>query len=184
MFELRRFIGSADVGWKVAWSDRMVSFYGGWFLFGLVYALVRGVRRRSLRGRVREVPGRLGLSWKAALVLLLPMVVDGLSHTISDLWGLEQGFRETNAWLASLTGNIFPAVVLCRGRVGLLQLAGATGDRAARRVRRDLLCLPLDRAHSRARRSAKIPETQPPEWRVCDAQGSAKVNSSLALPVQ
>jgi uncharacterized membrane protein len=107
MFELRRFIGNTDVGWKVAWSDRMVSFYGGWFLFGLVYVLVRSVRKRSL-GEHAAKRAR-GLNWKVALVLLLPMVVDGISHTISDLWGLEQGFRATNAWLAALTGNIFPA---------------------------------------------------------------------------
>ena len=44
-----------------------------------------------------------------ALVLLIPMVIDGVSHSISDLWGLGQGFRETNAWLAAITGNIFPA---------------------------------------------------------------------------
>jgi uncharacterized membrane protein len=93
IFDLRRFIGSADVGWKVAWSDRMVSFYGGWFLFGLVYALAR---RRT---RV--------LTWKSALVLLIPMLVDGVTHSVSDLWGIGQGFRETNAWLAALTGNIF-----------------------------------------------------------------------------
>jgi len=93
MFDLRRFIGSADVGWKVAWSDRMVSFYGGWLLFGLVYGLVR---RRTR-----------GLSWKIALVLLIPILLDGVTHSISDLWGLGQGFRETNAWLAALTGNIF-----------------------------------------------------------------------------
>ncbi len=56
------------------------------------------------------MPGQLirGLSWKTALLLLLPMVIDGFSHTISDMWGLEQGFRETNAWLAALTGHIFP----------------------------------------------------------------------------
>lgn len=109
MFELRRFVGNADVGWKVAWSDRMVSFYGGWFLFGLLYALIRTLRKHSLRGRLGGAPRALGLSWKAALLLLLPMVVDGVSHTISDLWGLEQGFRATNAWLAALTGHLFPA---------------------------------------------------------------------------
>lgn len=107
MFELRRFIGNADVGWKVAWSDRMVSFYGGWFLFGLVYAVFRTVRKHSLPSH--GAASARGLSWKVALVLLLPMVVDGFSHTISDLWGLEQGFRATNAWLAALTGNIFSA---------------------------------------------------------------------------
>lgn len=94
MFELRRFIGNAEVGWKLAWSDRMVSFYGGWFLFGLVYALLR---RRTH-----------GLSWKTAGLLLLPMFIDGASHAISDLWGMGAGFRETNEWLVVLTRRSFP----------------------------------------------------------------------------
>lgn len=33
LWELRRFVGTPDMGWKLAWSDRMVSFYGGLFLF-------------------------------------------------------------------------------------------------------------------------------------------------------
>jgi hypothetical protein len=37
------------------------------------------------------------------------MLVDGVSHTISDLSGLDQGFRFTNTWLANLTQNAFPA---------------------------------------------------------------------------
>ena len=32
-FALRHFLGTPGLGWKLAWSDRMVSFYGGWFLF-------------------------------------------------------------------------------------------------------------------------------------------------------
>ena len=33
---LRGFIGDSSMGWKIAWSDRMISFYGGVWLFGLV----------------------------------------------------------------------------------------------------------------------------------------------------
>ncbi len=40
---------------------------------------------------------------------MLPMAIDGTSHLISDLPGVEQGFRSTNAWLAALTGNTLPA---------------------------------------------------------------------------
>jgi len=93
-FALRRFLGSPELGWKLAWSDRMVSFYGGWFLFGLLYAL--------LRGRIR------GLRWQTALALILPLAVDGITHAISDLWGVTAGFRQSNAWLANLTGNGLP----------------------------------------------------------------------------
>ncbi len=91
---MRSFIGTPEMGWKVAWSDRMVSFYGGWFLVGLVYA--------ALRGRWK------GLDWKLALLLMLPLAIDGGTHMISDLGGLREGFRETNAWLAALTNNAFP----------------------------------------------------------------------------
>jgi len=38
---MRVFIGAPEMGWKLGWSDRMVSFYGGWFVAALVYALVR-----------------------------------------------------------------------------------------------------------------------------------------------
>ena len=33
------------------------------------------------------------------------MVVDGVTHTFSDLAGIGQGFRYANEWLAVLTGN-------------------------------------------------------------------------------
>lgn len=100
-FALRHFLGTPTLGWKLAWSDRMVSFYGGWFLFALLYGL--------LRGRVRELrPIGRGLRWQAALLLMLPMALDGGTHMISDLWGVTAGFRQSNAWLAALTGNLLP----------------------------------------------------------------------------
>lgn len=95
LIALRHFIGTPDMGWKLAWSDRMVSFYGTLFLFGLIYAL--------LRGRTK------GLRWPLALALLLPIALDGLSHAISDLWGIGAGFRDSNAWLTVLTGKALPA---------------------------------------------------------------------------
>ena len=36
------------------------------------------------------------------------MLLDGLTHAISDLSGIGQGFRDTNAWLALLTQDTFP----------------------------------------------------------------------------
>ena len=95
LFTLRDFIGTPAMGWKLAWSDRMVSFYGTLFLFGLIYAL--------LRGRTK------GLRWPLAIALLLPMALDGFSHAISDLWGIGSGFRDSNAWLAVLTGGALTA---------------------------------------------------------------------------
>ncbi len=107
-FALRHFLGTPALGWKLAWSDRMVSFYGGWFLFALLYGLLRG-RVRGLRPMGRGLrPLMRGLRWQAALLLMLPMAVDGITHMISDLWGVTAGFRQSNAWLAALTGNLLP----------------------------------------------------------------------------
>jgi hypothetical protein len=38
---------------------------------------------------------------------LLPMAIDGSSHFVSDLAGIAQGFRDSNAWLAALTNHVF-----------------------------------------------------------------------------
>ena len=92
---LRQFIGSPEMGWKVAWSDRMVSMYAGLFFAGLLYW--------PLRKRLKPLP-----LWGFAL-LILPMAIDGGTHFISDLAGIGQGFRDSNAWLAALTRNAFPA---------------------------------------------------------------------------
>lgn len=91
---LRQFIGNAEMGWKVAWSDRMVSMYTSILLGGLLYRLVR----RQWRP----------LSFWMFTILLLPMAIDGGTHMVSDLAGIGQGFRDTNVWLQMLTNNTFP----------------------------------------------------------------------------
>ncbi len=93
---LRQFVGNAQMGWKVAWSDRMVSMYGGLWLFTVLWS-PRSVRRLK------------PLAWWGVALLALPMVLDGGTHFISDLAGIGQGFRDSNAWLAVLTGNALPA---------------------------------------------------------------------------
>lgn len=90
---LRQFIGNPEMGWKVAWSDRMVSMYTSVLIFGWLWYL--------FRRKLNRLP-LLGL-----ILLVLPMAVDGTSHLISDLAGIGQGFRDSNAWLANLTGNAF-----------------------------------------------------------------------------
>ena len=141
----------------LAWSDRMVSFYGGWFLFVLLYGLLRG-RVHGLR------PIRRGLRWQAALLLMLPMAVDGIAHMLSDLWGVTAGFRQSNAWLAASTGKLLPPTFLHRGCLGFLQLPGTPRHRPADRVRPDLLaaalswtgrCAVLDDSPQRRRPSLK-----------------------------
>lgn len=93
---LRQFVGDPVMGWKVAWSDRMVFMYTTILLWGILFWL--------LRKRIKPLP------WWGLLVFLLPMVVDGSTHLISDFTaGIGLGFRYDNAWLVSLTNNTFPA---------------------------------------------------------------------------
>jgi uncharacterized membrane protein len=90
---LRKFIGNSEMGWKVAWSDRMVSMFVSLWIFSLLWW--------PLRRRLPKLPV-LGL-----VLLFIPMALDGTTHFLSDLAGIGQGFRDTNLWLAALTQNTF-----------------------------------------------------------------------------
>lgn len=92
---LRQFIGNPEMGWKVAWSDRMVSMFTSMWLFGLLWW--------HARRRIKALP-----LWGLVL-FLLPMALDGTSHFVSDLAGIGQGFRDGNLWLAVITQHIFQA---------------------------------------------------------------------------
>jgi uncharacterized membrane protein len=92
---LRQFIGNSGMGWKVAWSDRMVSMFTSLWVFGLLWWF--------MRRRLKPLP------WWGLVLFLLPMALDGTSHFFSDLAGIGQGFRDGNLWLAVLTQHIFPA---------------------------------------------------------------------------
>lgn len=95
---LRQFTGNAEFGWKVAYSDRMVSLYTGFWFAAIAFAF--------LRRRVSPLP-----IW-GFLLLSLPMVIDGGTHLLSDLQAgsnFGAGFRDTNVWLAQLTSQAFPA---------------------------------------------------------------------------
>jgi uncharacterized membrane protein len=92
---LRQFIGNAQFGFKVAWSDRMVSLYTGVWFGSLVFI--------AIRRRLRPI------SLWTYVLLALPMALDGTSHLISDLWGIGQGFRDSNEWLAAVTHHALPA---------------------------------------------------------------------------
>lgn len=91
----RQFIGTPELGWKIAWSDRMVSMYTSIFLFGLLYALLR---ERGIRLK--------GISWWLFGLLILPMAVDGTTHLINDALRLD--FRQTNQWAVFLTNYALP----------------------------------------------------------------------------
>jgi uncharacterized membrane protein len=103
-FVLRKFVGNPEMGWKVAWSDRMISFYTGLWLFALVWY--------PFRRKIRP------LSWWGLALLLLPIAVDGITHAISDLAGIGQGFRDTNTWLAILTNYALPATFYAGDALG------------------------------------------------------------------
>ncbi len=92
----RHFIGTPEMGWKVAWSDRMVAMYTAIFILGLVYAFLR---RQGVRIK--------GIPWWAFVLLITPLAVDGTTHLINDALRLD--FRDVNHWAVVLTYNAFPA---------------------------------------------------------------------------
>jgi uncharacterized membrane protein len=93
-FALRQFIGNAQMGWKVAWSDRMISMYTSIPLLALIWYPLR-----------RHLPR---LPWWGLLLLALPMILDGGTHILSDMQGIGAGFRDSNLWLAALTSHALP----------------------------------------------------------------------------
>jgi uncharacterized membrane protein len=102
---LRQFVGNSSMGWKVAWSDRMVYMYTSLLIAGLVFW--------PFRRKVKPLP------WWGCLLLLLPMALDGGSHLVSDMMaGVGGGFRFYNMWLAILTGNLFPATFYAGDTLG------------------------------------------------------------------
>lgn len=92
---LRKFTGSATLGWKIAWSDRMISFYTSIWLAAVIWW--------PLRHKVKP------LAWQGFVLLLLPIALDGGTHMLSDFAGIGQGFRDSNQWLALLMNNSFAA---------------------------------------------------------------------------
>jgi len=97
MFALKAFNGNELLGWKVAWSDRMVYMYGMTWVALIFY----------YNFRIRFQIKRINLIIFA--LLLLPMFLDGMSHVMSDFQGgLFEGFRYQNKWLANLTHYRLP----------------------------------------------------------------------------
>lgn len=92
---LRKFVGNELMGWKIAWSDRMISFYTSVWLFAVIWL--------PFRRKIKPLP------WWGFVLLLIPLALDGGTHMLSDFAGIGQGFRDTNQWLALLTNNSLPA---------------------------------------------------------------------------
>lgn len=103
-FVLRKFNGNESMGWKVAWSDRMIWFYTSIWFFALIWSTLRRVIRP--------------ISWQGFILLLVPMALDGGTHAISDLAGIGQGFRDTNQWLVAWTGNAFSSAFYAGDAIG------------------------------------------------------------------
>jgi uncharacterized membrane protein len=101
---LRQFIGNESMGWKIAWSDRMISFYTGVWLFAALWY--------PFRRKIKT------LSWFGFILLLLPLIMDGGTHMLSDFAGIGQGFRDTNQWLEILTNNSFPSTFYAGDALG------------------------------------------------------------------
>ena len=86
---LRKFIGNPEMGWKVAWSDRMIFMYSSVLFAAWIWY--------PLRRKLNSIP-----VW-GLILFVFPMALDGITHTISDFAGIGQVFRDSNEWLASLT---------------------------------------------------------------------------------
>jgi uncharacterized membrane protein len=91
---LRAVIGNEQMGYKVAWSDRMISLFTSVWVGGLLYALLRRL--------LRPLPLVL------TALLLVPILLDGSSHFLADLQGIGRGFRHSNDWLRAITANTLP----------------------------------------------------------------------------
>ena len=128
MFVLRKFIGNESMGSKVAWSDRMISFYMSIWFFALVW--------RAFRRTGRPLP------WWGFLILMLPIVLDGGTHAISDLAGIGQGFRAMIGMADARYERCFLEDILCRRCAGLIQLMDAPDHRGVSRVGHRLVCIP------------------------------------------
>ena len=126
---LRQFIGNPTMGWKVAWSDRMVSMFASVWLFGIIWWL--------LRRKLKPLP------WWWLVLFLLPLAIDGTTHLFSDLFGIEQGFPRQQCLARSANWKSLPRWFLYGGRLGIVQFADAPGHRDILRHRRCLVRLPL-----------------------------------------
>jgi len=101
---LRQFVGNETMGWKIAWSDRMISFYTSVWLFAAIWY--------PFRRKIKPI------SWWGFILLLIPIAIDGGTHMISDFAGIGQGFRDTNQWLVALTNNALPVTFYAGDALG------------------------------------------------------------------
>ena len=93
---LRQFVGNPTWGYRVAECNRTIAMNASLWLCALGWL--------PFRRKVKPLP------WWGFVLLLLPLALDGGTHTINDVMtGMSgAGFRDTNAWLQFLTKDVFP----------------------------------------------------------------------------
>jgi len=103
---LRAFIGSPEMGYKLANAERLTAIYWSLFLGGLLFALVRR--------RFHPKP----LPFFVYLLLIAPMFFDGVTQMINDVtpWG----WRTYNNWAVWLTHGALPQSFYVGTRIGTL----------------------------------------------------------------
>lgn len=94
LFAARQFVGSPQVGYKIALCERDISIWGGILLFGLLYA-VSG----------RRLPGLPWYLW--ILIGLVPIGLDGFTQLLSQPPFSYWPYRESTPFLRVLTGGLF-----------------------------------------------------------------------------
>ncbi len=85
LWQRKAFIGSPELGYKMAFCERDFALYGGFFLVGVIYGLTRR--------RWRPLP------WKWYALSLVPLALDGTTQLV--------GLRESTWWLRVSTGFLF-----------------------------------------------------------------------------
>lgn len=94
-----RWIGDAELGYKMAFCQRDAAIYAGWLVGALAYGLVRGrLRFPNREGRFTNRPYR-GVPWWAVVALAAPMAVDGFGQLL--------GAWESTWWMRIVTGVLF-----------------------------------------------------------------------------
>lgn len=90
----REFIGTPQLGYKVALCERDVAIYGGILVFGIIFAL----SKRRLKS----------IHWLIWILLgILPIALDGFSQLVSQPPLSLIPYRESTPLLRSLTGFLF-----------------------------------------------------------------------------
>ncbi|MEL6524200.1 MAG: hypothetical protein AAFQ07_00685 [Chloroflexota bacterium] len=90
---MRGIIGNEALGYKVAWSDRLVNMFGGGLVTAYLYALLH---------RFGKAPR---LHFILMMLLITPLIIDGTTHVRSEVDGLIGGWRYYNSWLVLPTGG-------------------------------------------------------------------------------